>query len=92
VRFAVTLHSGSSAPADAIELLWKRLEGRRFEEVSFSRSGAFVRALAVEDAPLSMERDERERVGRAAVLGCVQEACEGAPELQYNWFAVSPQR
>jgi hypothetical protein len=92
VRFAVTRHSGSAAPADAIELLWKRLEGRRFEEVGFSRSGAAIRAVAAEDAPLSMESDERERVGRTAVLGCVQEACEGAPELKYDWFAVGPQR
>jgi hypothetical protein len=92
VRFAVTLHSGSRAPRDALTLLWKRLEGRRFEDVSFSRGGSEIRAETGADAPVSMERDERAEVGRAAVLGCVREVCERAPELKSDWFAVSPQR
>jgi len=36
-----------------------------------------------------MERDEREEVGRLAVLDILQEVCERAPELTLDWFAVS---
>ena len=42
-----------------------------------------------EDAPISMERDEREEIGRRAVLDIVRSVCERAPELKSDWFAVS---
>jgi hypothetical protein len=36
-----------------------------------------------------MERAEREQIGRAAVLKCLDEICERAPELRTDWYAVS---
>jgi hypothetical protein len=92
MKFAVTRHSGSGAPEDALDLLWQRLEGHRFEDVSFSRSGPEVTARASEDAPISMERDEREEIGRLAVLECVTTVCERVPELKSDWYAISLRR
>jgi len=92
VNFSVTQHSGSKAPADAIELLWQRVDGRRFEDVRFIRRGTEIRAATGEDAPVSMESDERSEIGRSKVLECVREICERAPELKADWFAVGPRR
>jgi len=91
MKFAVTHHSGSGAPEDALDLLWQRLEGLRHEEVSFNRRGPQVVARTSEDAPVSMERDEREEIGRLAVLECVREVCDQHPELSTSWYAISPQ-
>lgn len=92
MNFAVTQHSGSKAPTDALDLLWQRIDGRRFEDVRFVRRGSEIRAATGEDAPVSMERDERAEIGRSVVLECVREICERAPELQADWFAVGPRR
>jgi len=92
VKFSITPHSRSGAPENALDLLWERLEGKRFEDVSFSRSGAELMARAGHDAPVSMERDEREEIGRLAVLDCVTRVCERVPELKIAWFAISPRR
>jgi hypothetical protein len=92
VKFAITPHSRSGAPENALDLLWERLEGKRFEDVSFSRKGTELMARAGHDAPVSMERDEREEIGRLAVLDCVTRVCERAPELKSAWFAISPLR
>lgn len=92
MRFAITPHSRSGAPEDALDLLWARLDGRRYEDVSFSRKGTEIMARAGADAPVSMERDEREEIGRLAVLDCVTAVCERAPELKSAWFAISPLR
>ncbi len=54
-----------------------------------SKSALRIWATLREDAPISMERYEREAIGRRAVLDIVQEACERAPELESDWFAVS---
>jgi hypothetical protein len=92
MKFAVTHHSGSGAPEDALDLLWQRLEGRRYEDISFSRSGSEILARAGEDAPISMERGEREEIGRLAVLECVSTVCERVPELKVDWYAISLRR
>jgi hypothetical protein len=92
VKFAITPHSRSGAPENALDLLWERLEGKRFEDVSFSRKGTEIMAHAGHDAPVSMERDEREEIGRLAVLDCVTRVCERVPELKIAWFAISPLR
>jgi hypothetical protein len=39
-----------------------------------------------------MEQDERAELGRRAILDIVIGVCERAPELNSDWFAVSPQR
>jgi len=53
---------------------------------------ADIRAKWGEDAPVSMERDVREEIGRRAVLDIVQDVCERTPELSPDWFAVSAYR
>jgi hypothetical protein len=89
VQFKVTRHSGFTPPADALELLWERLDGKH-DEVSFTKVGGEIRAAWEEDAPVTMERDEREEIGRLAVFHLVRDVCEGAPELKLDWYAVSP--
>jgi hypothetical protein len=91
VNFRITLHSGFEAPADALDLLWQQLDDTR-DGARFARLGSEIRVTWEEDAPISMERDEREGIGRRAVLDIVREICERAPELQSDWFAVSAQR
>jgi hypothetical protein len=91
VRFRITHHSGFAAPSDALELLWPRLGVRR-DGVSFAKVGREIRAMTEQDAPVSMTSDERLEIGRLAVLAVVREACDGAPGLESDWFAVSPER
>jgi hypothetical protein len=93
MKFSITSpHSGSAAPPEAVELLWVRLDGRSFEKVSFTHVGSTIRATAADDAPSSIERSERERIGRRVVLDCLRGVCDSAPELKLDWFAVSPAR
>jgi hypothetical protein len=92
VTFRITIHSGSTAPADALDLLWQRLDGYRGGDARFAKVDAQIRATWGEDAPISMERDEREEIGRRAVLDIVCEVCERAPELKSDWFAVGTLR
>jgi hypothetical protein len=91
VNFKITPHSGYSAPENALELLWDRL-GTRQDGVSFAKGLREIRATWGEDVPVAMERDERQEVGRATVLGIVCNVCEQAPELKSDWFAVGPRR
>jgi hypothetical protein len=91
VDFGITRHSGSAAPADALDLLWERLRPSR-EEASFARGRTEIRATWGIDIPVAVERDEREELGRTAVLDIVRRACEQAPALKTDWFAVSPRR
>jgi hypothetical protein len=74
-----------------MDLLWRRLDASR-DETSFTKVGAEIRATWGEDAPVSMERDERDELGSRAVLDIVIDVCERAPELNSDWFAVSAQR
>jgi hypothetical protein len=91
VQFRITPHSGFSPPDDALDLLLRRLGANR-DEVSFAKVGPEIRATTGEDAPVSMTRDERAEIGRRAVLNVVRDVCDGAPELQSDWFAVSSER
>jgi hypothetical protein len=93
VTFKITHHSGFAAPADALDLLWLRLECNRDDvrngdDVRFAKVDAELRATWKADAPLSMERPEREEFGRRAVLSILCEVCERAPELKSDWYAV----
>jgi hypothetical protein len=74
-----------------MDLLWQRL-GASHDEPSFAKVGPEISATWGEDAPASMERDERAEIGRRAVLDIVIGVCELAPELNSDWFAVSAQR
>jgi hypothetical protein len=74
-----------------MDLLWERL-GASHDDASFIKVGAEIRATWGEDAPVLARRDdERSELGRRAVLAIVIDVCERAPELDSDWFAVSPQ-
>jgi hypothetical protein len=88
VDFRITLHAGWAAPDDALDLLWERLEGSK-AEASFARRGRDIRATWGIDVPVAMERDEREQLGRSAILEIVRAVCEQTPELKSDWYAVS---
>lgn len=93
MTFKITHHSGFAAPADALDLLWLRLDCNREDvrsrdDLRFAKVDAELRATWREDAPLSMERPEREEFGRRAVLSVLYEVCELAPELESDWYAV----
>jgi len=91
MRFKITYHSGHKPPEDALDLLAQRLGPRR-EDVSFVKVGGEIWATVEADAPVSMTQDERADIGRRAVLAVVREVCEGATELNSDWFAVSSGR
>jgi hypothetical protein len=91
MRFKITHHSGHKMPEDALDLLLKRLGPRR-EDITFVKVGGEIWATAEADAPVSMTQDERADIGRRAVLSVVGEVCEGAPDLESDWFAVSSGR
>jgi len=90
MKFRITRHSTASPPPDALELLSARLGSRR-AEVSFAMVGGEIRATVHDDdAPVAMTHDERTDVGRRVVLEVVGEICECVPELELDWYAVSP--
>jgi hypothetical protein len=89
VRFRISSHSGQNAPPDAIDRLSQRL-GSSVDDAFFTRVGNEILATWGEDAPVAMERDEREELGRLALLKIVGEVCEESPDLSVDWFAVAP--
>jgi len=91
VRFKISRHSGHQAPAEALDLLWARLEGVQ-RGVRFERLGSEIRATWKGDAPASMERKVREEIARRSVFDLLCEICEGSPEIKSDWYAVSPLR
>jgi hypothetical protein len=91
MKFKITRHSGFAAPEDALELLWEQLGAIR-DEVRFAKGRAEIRATWGEDVPVSMERHEREVLGRTAILEILSTVCEGEPGLKFDWFAVSARR
>jgi len=89
VRFRITRHSGVASPADALELLLARVGAKR-SEVAFAMVGAEIRATWGDDEGDSSTREARAEVGREAVLEVVVDVCSASPELQSDWFAISP--
>ena len=89
MRFRIALHSGFNAPADAIETLAERLGPSR-ESARFKVVGNEIVASWGEDAPVAMERDEQEEVGRLTLLELIEAICEDDPSPKYDWFAVAP--
>jgi hypothetical protein len=89
VKFKITRHSGSSSPPDALDLLLQRLGPKR-DDVSFAKVGREIQATWGKEVPI--EQDERVEIGRRAVLDVVRDACELAPELRLEWFAISARR
>ena len=66
MKFAITLHSGSGAPDDALELLWARVGPSR-EGTRFSQAPGEIRASMNEEDFSSMESDIRATMGRRAL-------------------------
>jgi hypothetical protein len=87
VQYRITRHSGHFAPADAMELL--RRVGAQRDEISFAMVGAEIRATLHDRTGDSATRAIRAEIGRRAILDIVVDACERAPELKADWFAVS---
>ena len=90
MKFKITIHARSGAPADALDLLFERLGPSR-EDFRFAKPGVAIIATWGSEAPVTMERDERVEVGRRAVWDLVSEVCEGRPDLKAAWYAVSAQ-
>ncbi len=91
MRFRITRHANASPPEDALDLLTTRIGGRR-QDVRFARVGGEIRANLDRDEPVAMTHDERADIGRRAVLEIVADVCDRAPELNLDWYAVSPSR
>lgn len=91
MKFKITRHAAVSPPEHALDLLEQRL-GRRRKGVSFVRVGSEIKANVNRDDPVNMTQDERTDVGRRAVLEIVSELCEHDPDLELEWYAVSPAR
>ncbi|MHB8491565.1 MAG: hypothetical protein ACYDA6_05030 [Solirubrobacteraceae bacterium] len=93
MNFKITHHVGAThaAPPDALDVLAERIGPRR-GDVVFRRSGSELLATWRGDAPISMTQDERLETGRRAVLEILLRACQSTPELNADWFAVSPRR
>jgi hypothetical protein len=91
VKFRITIHSGFAAPRNALDLLSQRL-GAGSGGARFTPGVSEIKATLDEDPPVSMESDEREQIGRLAVLEIVREVCERSPDLKLDWFAVSARR
>jgi hypothetical protein len=90
--YKITPHLGSPRPrwnAEAMDLLWHRLDLSR-GDTAFLKVGNEITATWKLDSPLPVERDELIQLGRLAVLEIVRDVCRRAPELEFEWFAVSP--
>jgi hypothetical protein len=90
MQFRITLHSGYSPPADAIETLWTQLASARTEDVSFAKVGGEIRATWGHGEGSRATRDERVEAERRAVFEIVCEICERDALLKSDWFAVGP--
>ncbi|HEV2980850.1 MAG TPA: hypothetical protein VGX51_05425 [Solirubrobacteraceae bacterium] len=90
--YTITPHLGSSRPrwnAEAMDLLWHRLDLSR-RDTAFLKVGTEITATWKLDSPIPVERDELVQLGRLAVLEIVRDVCRRAPELEFDWFAISP--
>lgn len=91
VTYKITPHLGSSRArhSEAMELLWLRLDTTH-NQALFAKAGSEVTVTWHLEAPPPVDRGELVEIGRLAVLAVVREVCRRAPELEFDWFAVSP--
>jgi hypothetical protein len=87
--FRITRHTALTPPDHAMSLLCERLP-HHSEDVYFSIAGGEIGATIDREESVSETNDERVEIGRRAVLGALEEICDGAPELKLDWYAVSP--
>jgi hypothetical protein len=71
-----------------MELLLRRLGAQR-DEASFAMTGREITAHWEDGDPPASTRETRMEVERRAIVDLISEACERAPELESDWFAVS---
>jgi hypothetical protein len=88
VTFRIGRHSGFAVPADALELLLRRL-GSQLDHVSFAMVGAEIRARTAQPLGDAMSREARIDLERRAIVDLICDVCDDAPELKSDWFAVS---
>jgi hypothetical protein len=72
-----------------MDLLWHRLDLSR-SDTSFFKAGTQITATWHLDSTPPVERDELIQLGRLAIVEVVRDVCRRAPELEFEWFAVSP--
>jgi hypothetical protein len=90
MQFRITTHAGYGAPADAIESLWPHLRATDVEGAVFARGRGEISANWGDDEYSRAVREERMEPERRAVLEAVCEVCGRAPELESDWYAISP--
>ena len=88
MTFRIGRHSGFAAPADALELLLRRL-GSQIDQVSFAMVGAEIRATTARSLGDATTREASLDVERRAIVDLISDVCDKAPELKSDWFAVS---
>jgi hypothetical protein len=94
MQFRIMRHSGlaaPAAPADAMELLWERLQSNlepNDDAVSLARVGAQIWVTWGPDLGTSPDSRERSEIGRSAVANIVRSVCEHSPDLEFDWFAI----
>ena len=71
-----------------MELLFRRLGARR-DEIAFTLSGDQIWAKPDEEGGDATARKIRAEAQRRAIFEIISEACERAPELKSDWFAVN---
>ena len=71
-----------------MSLLCERLPSN-CEDVCFSTVDGEIGASLEREESVSETNDERVEIGRRAVLGALEEICDGSPELKLDWYAVS---
>jgi len=91
VQFRITPHHGftsSTRPANSVDLLGQRL-GESHGGASFARVSPDEITATWGEGPASTQRGyERAESGRRAVLEILRDVCDGAPELELDWYAV----
>jgi hypothetical protein len=73
-------------------LLWPHAQAARSDEVRFVKRRTEMRAMWGEGEGTRETRDERMQVERRAVFEALREICDRTPELDADWYAVSPLR
>jgi hypothetical protein len=92
LAYKITPHLGSPRPrwnAEAMDLLWHRLDLSR-ADASFLKVGQEITATWKLESPLPVGQDELLQLGRISICEIVRDVCRRAPELEFEWFAVSP--
>ncbi len=89
MTFRITQHARHDAPPDAVDRLLAQLQGRR-SNGRFRKVGSEIRVSWGHGEGSAWERPERQELEREEVLQLLRDTCDGASELQVDWYAVGP--